>query len=361
MTGGRLRMIGMIGDAGPAQRKPKDRDFIETREGFLFCVAGYLHPPDKYTAYLKYSPASEGRWRGHGTAYHRELAYYHAHQVSQTLDFLREHYPHYVHHCPVRDMLFSMIPRDLVRSYYCPELRLPQLRAGPRDPLEEEIARLADAIHCVTGISQAELGITGSVLLGIHDPSFSDIDLIVYGRGNARILRAQLSDAGRLGISTLDEPYVDGWSRRVMQQFELTYRQARWLVYQQWKFSDVALGNRVVSLHPTRSDAEIEEDYGDHLYRDVGMATLQATISCADDAVFLPAVYRVEAAAILDGPPREVTEIWANEGLFGQVGDAGQRVEARGKLEEVDGGPRHRLVVGSSSRAGQEYLLPVGL
>jgi len=42
-------------------RKPKDRDFVETLEGLLFCVVGYLHPPDKYTAYLKYSPAAEGR------------------------------------------------------------------------------------------------------------------------------------------------------------------------------------------------------------------------------------------------------------------------------------------------------------
>jgi len=57
----------------------------------------------------------------------------------------------------------------------------------------------------------------------------------------------------------------------------------------------------------------------------------------------------------------EVTEICAYEGLFGQVAGVGQRVEARGKLEVVDGGPRHRLVVGSSRRAGPEYLLPLSL
>ena len=99
-------------------RKPKDRDFVETPEGLLFCVVGYLHPPDKYTAYLKYSPAAEGRWQRQGTAYHRELAYYHAHQVGQTLDTLQAHYPGYIHYCPVRDMTFSMVPHDRVRTYY---------------------------------------------------------------------------------------------------------------------------------------------------------------------------------------------------------------------------------------------------
>ncbi len=97
-------------------RKPKDRDFIETPEGLLFCVVGYLHPPDKYTAYLKYSPAAEGRWRRQGTAYHRELAYYHAHQVGQTLDTLQAQYPGYIHYCPVRDMTFSMVPHDRVQA-----------------------------------------------------------------------------------------------------------------------------------------------------------------------------------------------------------------------------------------------------
>ena len=27
-------------------RRPKDRDFVETREGFFFCLVGYVHPPE---------------------------------------------------------------------------------------------------------------------------------------------------------------------------------------------------------------------------------------------------------------------------------------------------------------------------
>jgi len=42
------------------RRRPKDRDFVETAEGFFFCLVGYLHPPDRYTAYLKYTPAESG-------------------------------------------------------------------------------------------------------------------------------------------------------------------------------------------------------------------------------------------------------------------------------------------------------------
>lgn len=348
----------------PAQRKPKDRDFIETEEGLLFCVVGYLHPPDKYTAYLKYSPATEGRWQRQGQAYRRELAFYHAHQVAETLDYLQTHYPHYVHTCPVRDMRFSMVPHEYVRTYYCPEQRLAEVLAHPADPLEETVVRLVQTIQEATGLSPAGLGVTGSILLGIHDPGFSDIDLTVYGRENARRLRPALAE-GLPGTAPPDKTYIEDWCRGVMRYFGLSEAQARWLVSRRWTFTfpypHRAKEGVIVSLHPTRTDAEVQEVYGEHIYRDVGMVRLQATIADAADAVFMPAIYALEEVRILEGPAVEVSEICAYEGLFSQVADVGERVEARGKLEQVDGGRRYRLVIGSSRRAGPEYLLPIGL
>ncbi len=355
--------------AQSAQRKPKDRDFIETEEGLLFCVVGYLHPPDKYTAYLKYSPATEGRWQRQGQAYRRELAFYHAHQVAETLDYLQRRYPHYVHTCPVRDMRFSMVPHEYVRTYYCPERRLAELLAHPADPLEETVVRVVQAIQGATGLSPASLGVTGSILLGLHDPSFSDIDLTVYGRENARRLRPALAE-GLPGTAPPDETYIEDWCRGVVKYFGLTEAQARWLVSRRWTFTALdsprlhQRGDRagvIVSIHPTRSDAEIQEVYGEHVYRDAGMVRLRATIADAADAVFMPAIYALEEVRILEGPAVAVSEICAYEGLFSQVADVGERVEARGKLEQVDGGQRYRLVIGSSRRAGPEYLLPIGL
>ena len=343
------------------RRKPKDRDFIETPEGFLFCVVGYLHPPDKYTVYLKYTPTHEGRWQRQGKAYHRELAFYHAHQVGKTLDFLESSYPQYMHDSPVWDMRFSMVPHNLVQTYYVPEQRLRQILANPTDILEEETATVADAIQSATGIPASELGVTGSILLGIHDPSFSDIDLTILGRANTDLLREALTTRDVSGINPMSEAYADEWCRGVVQNFGLRYEQARWLISRRWNFGYFGNGQHVVSIHPTRSDAEIDEIYGDHTYRDAGVARLRATIADAGESIFLPAVYAIEEVEILDGPAVHIGEIISYEGLFGQIGEAGERVEACGKLERVDGGPLHRLVIGSSHRAGREYLLPVWL
>jgi uncharacterized protein len=341
-------------------RKPKDRDFVETPEGLLFCVVGYLHPPDKVTAYLKYSPAAEGRWRRQGTAYHRELAYYHAHQVGQTLDTLQAHYPGYIHYCPVRDMTFSMVPHDRVQTYYYPEERLAQLLSAPVDSLEEEVARLVEDIRTAVDIPLINLGITGSILLSIHDPSFSDIDLMVYGREAVNQLRMAVTESHIAGTSPLDESFLGGWRKEIAEHHALTDQEVHWLVARRWNFMYYGQG-RYLSLHPVRTDAEIREVYGEHTYRDAGVVKLRAIISDAADSIFLPALYGIEQVKVLEGPPVEINEICSYEGLFSQAADVGLEIEAQGKLERLDQGPVHRLVIGSSHRTGIEYLKPARL
>lgn len=41
--------------------KTKDRDFVETLNGFLFCFVCYLNPPDGYSTYLKYGSVPGGK------------------------------------------------------------------------------------------------------------------------------------------------------------------------------------------------------------------------------------------------------------------------------------------------------------
>ncbi len=342
-----------------SSRKPKDRDFVETIEGLLFCLVGYQHPSDKYIAYLKYSPASSGRWQRSGTAYHRELAFYHAHQVGITIAELEQQYPQYVHHSSVWDMRFSMVPHHHVSTYYTPESRLAEIVAQPMDELEEVTAQVVEEIQHATAIPLSALGVTGSILLGIHSPAFSDIDLTIYGRANAQRLRTIMAGLDLAGASPMDAAYVDEWCQGVVKHHALSYAQAHWLISRRWNFVYFGEGRHTISLHPTRADDEITEAYGEHTYRDIGVARLTATLVDTRDAIFLPAIYQVDSVEILEGPLVDISEICAYEGLFGQIGEPGQRIEARGKLERIDNGPLHRLVVGSSHPDGAEYLLPV--
>ena len=72
-----------LNSSGEGLLEPNDRDMVETRDGLMFVVVGYLHPPGRVTAYLKYVPSEEGRWRRGDTRYTRTLRYYHVTQVEK--------------------------------------------------------------------------------------------------------------------------------------------------------------------------------------------------------------------------------------------------------------------------------------
>jgi hypothetical protein len=339
-------------------RKPKDRDFLRTREGMFFCVTGYLHSPSRYTAYLKYSPAAAGKWADEQTAYRRELPYYHVRSVAATVQYLEQRYPHYVHHCPVRGFRFSMVPRDFVARYYAPEERLQEIICEPQDSLEEEVRALALDLAAGAGIERTALGITGSVLIDLHNPGFSDIDLTVYGLGNARKVRTALRDGRLPSVHPLTQAFMAKWARGIAGRFPLTVDEARYLAGRRWNYG--TYDGRYFSIHAIRSDEEISERYGDHIYRSKGVARVRATVADATEALFMPAIYRVEGVQHLAGSPRaaRVEQVVSYEGLYRDIAEAGTVIEARGTVESVDGEPR-RLVIGTTELRGEGYVRPV--
>jgi len=79
----------------------------------------------------------------------------------------------------------------------------------------------------------------------------------------------------------------------------------------------------------------------------------------AGESIFQPAIYRVGQTRVLDGDGAgaAVTEIISYEGRYRDTVEAGQWLEAQGKLETVDGIPR-RLVIGTTQLKGAEFLKP---
>jgi hypothetical protein len=326
----------------------------------FFCVTGYLHPPDRYTAYLKYSPAPVGKWKDDQVSYRREMAYYHVSKVAETIAYLEREYPHYVHDCPVRGITFSMIPHHCVSEYYLPEQRLEDILENPRDTLEEEVCAFVADIVATTGVQAGDLGITGSTLLGIHNPAFSDIDLLVYGVENALKVRTALTERRLDSIRPVAGKRLEKWCASVTERFSLSHGEARHIARRRWNYG--FFEDRYFSIHPTRKDDEIREQYGDRVYRGAGTATIRAVAVDASECLFMPALYRVEDVEVIEragemelaGPIREVLSY---EGLYCNIVDDGGEIEAKGKLESVSGS-YYRLVVGTTTLSGEGYIKP---
>jgi len=341
----------------------RDRDFLRTVEGLLFCVVGGTHPKDRVIAYLKYVPDERGRWAGEGVRYRRALRAYTIPDLVETLRIVEREHPEYIYYSRVFNTRMTAVPRSRISRHYIPERRLSDiLRRGVRDPLERRVAELASLLEDF-GVPVEHLGVTGSILLGIHQP-FSDIDMTVYGLEGGHAAMEALREAyGRrgLGVERLKGEALVEWCRNRAERHPLTMEEAKRIYERKWNIG-VFRGVRF-SIHPVRLEWE-SEVYGSRIYKPEGVVTIRGTVVDAGESIFLPAVYELGDVEVLEGPEvDDIREACSYESLYDNLAVEGEAIEVKGKLERVtdldEGVEYHRVLVGSLQGMGGEYMKPI--
>ncbi|MDK2372666.1 MAG: hypothetical protein QI197_04740 [Candidatus Korarchaeota archaeon] len=352
-------------DVGKSRRSFLDRDFVETEDGLLFCVIGNVHPPERVIAYLKYAPAQEKtKWGRKGTSFSRVLPFYSAVGVSKVRELLEERHPDFVVWDPVLGIEMIEVPRDRISFHYIPEDRLEEIMGGPRDPLEKRVVELVTTLIEESGVGQKYFGVTGSILLGIHNPAYSDIDLTIYGKENSYRLKEtilHLIDHDRRFYRAYGRT-LEEWSREIASIYPLSIKEAEILRgREKWDrifFEDVQFSVHPILLEPL-------ERYGERIYKGRGIVEIRARVSNTEYSLFTPAIYGVENVEVVSGPKgveMDIREVVSFESLYRDIAEEEERILVRGKLEEVidSEGERnyHRVVVGTFEAGGEDYIKP---
>jgi hypothetical protein len=327
--------------------RPKDRDFIKTVEGLLFCVVGYLHPPDQVTAYLKYVPDPEGKWRRGDTYYSRVLSYYHVSQVERTYDYLREIHSEYLFNCPVRNIIVSSVPRYRIKTYYRPKDRLASIMEKPSDGLESKLRDLVKLLLGIADLERRDLGVTGSILTGSHSAQFSDIDLTVYGQKASIALKEGLREIKRNDgvIQSFNASKKEAWSKKRAERFPLSFRDLIKFADRRWNYG-MYVGT-YFSIHPVMTNQEVDEEYGECTYSSLGSVRGCATVADSSEALYLPSIYRLKD--VETDSSYDISEVVSFEGLYADMFYTGDRIEFFGILERVEGKRSlYRAVVGGA-------------
>jgi hypothetical protein len=345
-------------------RSFRDRDYLITPEGFIFTVIGNLHPADRVIAYLKYVPDERGKWRLGRSRYRRALEHYNVPSVMGSMRFLREKAPQYVFESTVDGISLPAVPRKRIVKHFRPEVRLLELRsAQDRDELESKALRLIELISEKAGVPIDSLGLTGSILARMHDPSFSDIDLVVYGFNNAIRIKGtlqSLKSSSSGPIRKLEGTSRDKWIAERIKSTPLTRRDVMALFTRKWNIG--LFEGTDFSVHAVHTEDEAHEHYGDERYTPLGIVEATAKIVAGSESLFMPAVYQVESVNLKGSDAvSTVDRIVSYEGLYADIAVEGERVSCRGKLERVESssGMCHRIVVGSPEARGTDYLLPI--
>jgi len=340
----------------------RDRDYVETVEGLFFTVVGNVHPPGYVIAYLKYVPSPDGKW-GRERRFRRALPYYTVPMLLDTISYLKQSYPHYVVFFEELGVEMSAVPLSNVLKHHRPEERLREMREGPRDELEDAAVELAEVIASEACIPIDDLGVTGSILIKIHQP-FSDIDLIVYGRESAlkakEALRELYKDPKK-GVQGLPRQRFEDLLERRQRLFCLSKSDAEVVCARKWNRG--LFKGREFSIHPVKKEDEVREFFGEFSYKPLGLATIRGVVADASESLFMPSKWLVEDVEFMSGVSVEgLREVCSYEGLYMGVVDSGERFEARGKVEAVyrRGELSHyRLLIGSPEARGLDYVKPL--
>lgn len=321
--------------------------YLETQEGLFFAVKGLVHPPDRFFACLRYAPEPDSGDRLKEGRRYRRL--YHFAEQEQ---FLQTTYRRYLIFDPIYRTTLQCVPRECIRRVYDPRTRLQEFAQRERDPVEEDALALAALLQQEACIPWTGLGISGSLLIGLHT-AHSDLDMTVHGVQNCRAVHRalkQLLDTGsnssilRSDRKELGELYIERAADTQMA-FDDFLRSERNKVIQ-GRFR-----SREYFIRFLKNPEEIEENYGDYHYTPLERVRIRATVTDASEAIFTPCRYSLAEVHFLERSPGvEPVEAVSYRGRFCEQARAGERVLVCGTLERVqarNGRSWHRLLLGN--------------
>ena len=323
----------------------RDRDAIITREGLIFRVLGYSHPPDSFACDAEYASSKIFKSddprapRGSG----EELFY--KFYEDEGWKFIQNRYPHYmIHHEMLNRKIIGVSLNDIFTTRKPDKVLQQLLKMKAKDGLVSAMQTVVSGVSESSGLSITDFGVFGSMLHGFHHPKFSDIDLVIYGGKNLEELRKTLDELYRSDSAAFKNEFetdqsIKGknWRFRNLSPEEYVWHQRRKLTYA--LFQDENSGRTIkTEFEPVRNWNEIRNEYDSKTRINVkGWTHILAKVTDDHESPFIPSVYAIEPQEMCEGPREaiETKRIVSYMEEFRLQAKRGEIIDVRGNLEEV--------------------------
>ncbi len=338
------RMIGLNSDLLEGQ-------FIVTWDAHVFEVKGSTHPPGRVVAYLRYIPTSDGDRRSVDGVRYKKV-----YSLEDREAYLRDERPEYLWYDEVYGRRLQTVPLDHISCVLDPVSCLGGIKDKGENVtgLQRASVRLSQILVQGAGLNWSDIGLSGSQLAGLPVKG-SDIDLVVYGTVAAKRALSFLRSAERVpGLShyfgaALDRIVADRWGLNTDWKALLTVIEAKKVLHGVFESYDFFIRN-------VKLKNEMAYGYGDLVFRNLGIRSVQSVVVNDDDSIFTPCAYIVKCNQI-----PTLRQIISYRGRFTEQVSNGENVMARGRLESVTvastGEGFSQLVLGENP---SDYLIPIG-
>lgn len=261
------------------------------------------------------------------------------------LDTFRDNFPNYIYFCPFREKEVISTPLNSIKRVYIPRECLSSLKkVNRKDSLQKTTLNLIQLLSEESGVPFEDFGVHGSIALNMHTPQ-SDIDFVVYGAQNFRKLQ-----------ETIDKLVEEGRLNYVVNNRldQARLYKGRYL-------------NKIFMYNAVRKPEEANSKYGTHQYSPVKHIKFQCTIADDSEAMFRPAIYKIEnyqptSSASLISKEHIPKLIISMIGCYRNIAKQGSKIEVSGMLERVKnietGEVFYQVVVGTGIDE-DEYIWPI--
>ncbi|MHC1590994.1 MAG: hypothetical protein ACXQS8_02840 [Candidatus Helarchaeales archaeon] len=314
----------------------REGDFIETVDGLIFDVKGFIHPRDRVIAYLRYHPDPNG------PRVRKNVRYKKIYSLNDRFQFLKNHYPRYLFNDPTIGKVVQAVPHDRIRKVHEPHVYLERILKKPRNRYERNVLDFVHQIQDESGIFTLDMGISGSPMVGLNQPD-SDIDLIIYGTENAKRVYQALHR-----LFSDDSIPIRAYNLKELRKLYEFKSQDTKISFE--KFVEFEREKKLQGIYKDKIEFfirnlkawdEIENDptqqYGYFIHETIAEVMLRAKIVDGNESIFTPCTYMIENVEIQNGPEvKKIDRIVSYRGRFTEA-RAGKFVHVRGTLELVRG------------------------
>lgn len=310
-----------------------DHYYIELLDGSLAVVAGNWHTPFCVVSYVKYRPTNTNSiWFRKPYSYERLVKVYDPRIVYEHTSWTT--------FIPFFGSSVPCIPVSLISKIYDPISRALNLYQKASDPLE----RIAlDLVHTISSSTGVLPGVTGSILVQIHNVNFSDIDIVVYGsRSCADVV--EFISSNKSVFQPLRNSAMEAWIKRASQSTELPKSEVL-KFYRNWRRGVFA-------------GREYSIAYSDGVYRDLhllpsysALGYVKAVVELRGDLTGLnyPPVGLVERYKVIESRGTvsyDISYVMSYESLYTPGFYEGGLFEVSGILQCSDMDETCRILVG---------------
>ncbi len=325
----------------------REGDVVETVDKVLFDVKGFVHPPNRVVAFIRYVPDPKGYRKKD------ELSYRKVYALVERYALLERAFPQYLVYDPVFDERLCEVPLKDITRHYRPAERLQKLlRLDNLDEAESRALELIRILKETANVSWNELGISGSILVKLHTKD-SDVDPVVYGSKSCYKVYFALKSLRENRESPI-KPYEP---KELKKLFEFRSKDTfmafgDFVRTESKKVLQGKFAGTDYFIRFLKNWNEVEERYGEVRYKSEGYVKIRARIIDDSEAIFTPCCYRIRDVEILEGIHVEpIREIVSFRGRFCEQARKGEVVVAQGKVERVrraDKPEYYRVLLGNT-------------